>query len=202
MESGRLGRPFSFSRGPRGAARSASREALRLGGQSIQRNMLVSNRKSSWEAVEKMIRGPTRQEGFTLIELMVVVLIIAILIAIAVPSFIGLSNRGHDTQAKSNLRNGVTAAQAFYVDNESYVAMSAASLAAIQSGVPFANKAGVAASGDTVNTVYVDTGSLSAGTYQLSVLSRAAPCSPSTRRRTGSSRTTSRSGLVHVSGRL
>jgi type IV pilus assembly protein PilA len=58
--------------------------------------------------------------GFTLIELMVVVLIIAILIAIAIPTFLGLRRRAQDRAAQSNLRNGLTAGKAFYTDDETY----------------------------------------------------------------------------------
>jgi type IV pilus assembly protein PilA len=58
--------------------------------------------------------------GFTLIELMVVVLIIAILIAIAIPTFLGLRRRAQDRAAQSDLRNGLTAAKAFYTDLETY----------------------------------------------------------------------------------
>jgi type IV pilus assembly protein PilA len=59
-------------------------------------------------------------KGFTLIELMVVVLIIAILIAIAIPTFLGLRRRAQDRAAQSDLRNGLTAAKAFYTDGETY----------------------------------------------------------------------------------
>jgi type IV pilus assembly protein PilA len=61
-----------------------------------------------------------REEGFTLIELMVVVLIIAILIAIAIPTFLGARQRAQDRAAQSDLRNGLTAAKVYYVDNEEY----------------------------------------------------------------------------------
>jgi type IV pilus assembly protein PilA len=59
-------------------------------------------------------------KGFTLIELMVVVLIIAILIAIAIPTFLGMRKRAQDRAAQSNLRNAITAAKAFYTDADSY----------------------------------------------------------------------------------
>src|SRR5918996_5442963 len=65
--------------------------------------------------------------GFTLIELMVVVLIIAILIAIAIPTFLGLRRRAQDRAAQSNLRNGLTAAKAFYTDDETYAGFTEAS---------------------------------------------------------------------------
>jgi type IV pilus assembly protein PilA len=59
-------------------------------------------------------------KGFTLIELMVVVLIIAILIAIAIPTFLGMRKRAQDRAAQSDLRNGYTAAKAHFTDGETY----------------------------------------------------------------------------------
>jgi len=61
------------------------------------------------------------EEGFTLIELMVVVLIIAILLAIAIPTFLGARKRAQDRAAQSSLRNGLTAAKTIYTDNQSYL---------------------------------------------------------------------------------
>ena len=62
------------------------------------------------------------EEGFTLIELMVVVLIIAILIAIAIPQFLGARGRAQDSAAKSDLRNALTAEKTFYTDTQAYSA--------------------------------------------------------------------------------
>lgn len=64
-------------------------------------------------------------EGFTLIELMVVVLIIAILIAIAIPTFLGARQRAQDKAAQSSLRNAMTAAKTNYTDSESYALTTA-----------------------------------------------------------------------------
>jgi type IV pilus assembly protein PilA len=61
------------------------------------------------------------EEGFTLIELMVVVLIIAILLAIAIPTFLGARTKAQDRAAQSNLRNALTAEKTIYVDNQAYL---------------------------------------------------------------------------------
>jgi len=62
-----------------------------------------------------------RQErGFTLIELMVVVLIVSILIAIAIPTFLGARRRSEDSQAKSHLRAGLVAQKTYYSDGQGY----------------------------------------------------------------------------------
>jgi type IV pilus assembly protein PilA len=68
------------------------------------------------------------ESGFTLIELMVVVLIIAILIAIAIPTFLGARSRAQDKAAQSSLRNGLTAAKTVYTDNEDYTVITASDL--------------------------------------------------------------------------
>jgi type IV pilus assembly protein PilA len=62
------------------------------------------------------------EQGFTLIELMVVVLIIAILIAIAIPTFLGARQRANDRAAQSNLRNALTAEKTYYSDKQVYTA--------------------------------------------------------------------------------
>src|SRR5438477_12605363 len=76
------------------------------------------------------------EKGFTLIELMVVVLIIAILIAIAIPTFLGARQRAQDKQAQSNIRNALTTEKTYYVDNQAYTA-TAANLTAIETSLDF-----------------------------------------------------------------
>ena len=86
----------------------------------------------------KKIREMKDQDGFTLIELMVVVLIIAILIAIAIPTFLGLRQRAQDRAAQSDLRNGLTGAKAFYTDNETFTGFDPAAGEAIEPSLTWA----------------------------------------------------------------
>ena len=71
--------------------------------------------------------GGAAEAGFTLIELMVVLLIIAILLAIAIPTFLGVTGSANDRAAQSNLTNGLTEAAAVYQgNNQSFTGISAA----------------------------------------------------------------------------
>jgi type IV pilus assembly protein PilA len=72
------------------------------------------------QLMRRRLQGEQREGGFTLIELMVVVLIIAILIAIAIPTFLGARQRAQDRAAQSNLRNALTAEKTYYTDNQQY----------------------------------------------------------------------------------
>lgn len=99
-----------------------------------------------------------KEEGFTLVELMVVVLIIAILIAIAIPTFLGARERAQDRAAQSNLRNALTSAKVHYTDEEAYTTpgaattVTAADLLAIEPSLNFINL-GALTTGDPAQTV-------------------------------------------------
>lgn len=77
-------------------------------------------------------RIQSEEKGFTLIELLVVILIIGILAAIAIPSFLGQRAKAQDTEAKTAVRSAATAAEAFYTDSRTFDGMTDAALKQIE----------------------------------------------------------------------
>jgi type IV pilus assembly protein PilA len=76
------------------------------------------------------------EAGFTLIELMVVLLIMAILLAIAIPTFLGVKSGAQDRAVQSNLTNALTSAKAGYANGGSYATAATAETAALTSAEP------------------------------------------------------------------
>jgi type IV pilus assembly protein PilA len=71
-------------------------------------------------SVERYRAASREETGFAVIELMVVVLIISILVAIAIPTLNGARRSAQDRQAQSNLRSGLVAQKTYYVSTQDY----------------------------------------------------------------------------------
>jgi type IV pilus assembly protein PilA len=124
--------------------------------------------------VERPLVRPRRGErGFTLIELMVVVLIIAILITIAIPTFLGARQRTQNRAAQSNARNALTAEKTYYTDAQVY-SEQPADMTAIEPSLTYTNVAASMAA--TGNVVYIQVYGTPATTVVVGAQSGAGKC--------------------------
>ena len=64
------------------------------------------------------------ESGFTLIELLIVLVIIGILLAVAVPSYLGFKDRANRRAAQANVRSAVPAVEAYYADHGNYAQLT------------------------------------------------------------------------------
>ena len=67
-----------------------------------------------------MLNKLRNRKGFTLIELLIVVAIIGILAAIAIPQFAAYRTRSYNSAASSDIRNAKTSLEAYYADKQAY----------------------------------------------------------------------------------
>jgi type IV pilus assembly protein PilA len=76
------------------------------------------------------------ERGFTLVELMTVILIIAVLVLLALPTFLGARTRAYDASAKANIRNAFAAERAYYTDTLTYTT-NPATMTAIEAAITY-----------------------------------------------------------------
>jgi type IV pilus assembly protein PilA len=110
------------------------------------------------------------ERGFTIIELMIVVMIIGILVVIALPTFLGARTRAYDRAAQSDVRNAFAAEKAFYTDDLTYTT-DPATMTSIEAAITYL-------AGDTplvIDVVYLDLDPIP-NTIYVSALSKSGTC--------------------------
>jgi len=80
--------------------------------------------------------GVRDERGFTLIELMTVILIVGVLVVMALPTFLGARTRGSDVAVQSDVRNAFAAEKAYYTDNLTYTT-DPATMTAIEAAITY-----------------------------------------------------------------
>jgi prepilin-type N-terminal cleavage/methylation domain-containing protein len=112
------------------------------------------------------VHHPIRDErGFSLIELLVVILIIGILVTIALPSYLGQREKAQDTDAKSNARALVTHVEGCYASEQDYSKCGTSNLG--QTGLPLGSGVGQVDVTATSTSYTVTAKSRSGGVFMI-----------------------------------